>query len=270
MMNAMVARKIVQSSDDLFVSPGGIIPIKVGEEQQFTANTDVEWEIESADAGRTLNEGTAIDEDGLLTIAHGELVRFITVTATSKEDSDKNATATVTPWNIGRIRGNAQPDIFDALEILKFIVGMSSDISHGGRADAAMKAATIVPAPSGGTRGDPNIFDALEVLKYIVGMDNHIGNKFEGQPPTITTASLPNGYGDGTAYNFQLRANGEQPIKWELAGGSLPTGFSLAENGTISGTTGECSTEFKFTVKATNSKGFATRELSIYIDCGDH
>jgi hypothetical protein len=65
----------------------------------------------------------------------------------------------------GRILGGEKPGIFDALEILKSIVGMSNRTADCGN---ALYAALIVPnRPQENT---PNIFDALEVLKHIVGM----------------------------------------------------------------------------------------------------
>jgi hypothetical protein len=54
---------------------------------------------------------------------------------------------------------------------------------------------------------------------------------------TITTSSLPPGV-DGTPYSATLTASGgTAPYKWSVAGSPpLPQGFSLASNGTLSGT----------------------------------
>ena len=81
--------------------------------------------------------------------------------------------------------------------------------------------------------------------------------------PTITTSSLPDGK-VGETYSQTLTANGTAPITWSIDGG-LPAGLSLnADTGEISGTPTADGTA-KFTVKATNSAGSDTKELSITI-----
>ena len=82
--------------------------------------------------------------------------------------------------------------------------------------------------------------------------------------PTITTSSLPNGK-VGEAYSEALTADGTEPITWSISGGALPDGLTLNETtGEISGTPTADGTA-KFTVKATNSAGSNTKELSIMI-----
>ena len=81
--------------------------------------------------------------------------------------------------------------------------------------------------------------------------------------PTITTSSLPDGK-VGEAYSQTLTATGTAPITWSIDGG-LPAGLSLnADTGEISGTPTAEGTA-TFTVKATNSAGSNTKELSITI-----
>lgn len=65
----------------------------------------------------------------------------------------------------GRITGDAQPQIFDALEILKNLVGMDGAIKKCGN---ALNAALITKVSQ--EKGAPTIFDALEILKHLVGM----------------------------------------------------------------------------------------------------
>lgn len=83
-------------------------------------------------------------------------------------------------------------------------------------------------------------------------------------PPTITTDALPGGT-IGAAYSQRLFANGTEPITWRVAAGELPKGLNLNEaTGVISGTPTAVGTA-TFTVKAENSVGSATKELSITI-----
>ena len=81
-------------------------------------------------------------------------------------------------------------------------------------------------------------------------------------PPHITTASLDTGTVN-TVYHAALKSD---PIAtgWEITEGSLPGGLSLNEN-TISGTPTQTGT-YSFTVKATNSGGSNSKQLSITID----
>ena len=81
--------------------------------------------------------------------------------------------------------------------------------------------------------------------------------------PSITTDTLPDGK-VGEAYSQTLTATGTAPITWSIDDG-LPADLSLNVNtGEISGTPTADGTA-KFTVKATNSAGSNTRELSITI-----
>ena len=82
--------------------------------------------------------------------------------------------------------------------------------------------------------------------------------------PTITTDTLPNGK-VGEAYSHTLTADGTTPITWSVSGSALPEGLTLNETtGEISGTPTAEGTA-KFTVKAENSAGSDTKELSITI-----
>ena len=84
-----------------------------------------------------------------------------------------------------------------------------------------------------------------------------------GSAPTITTTSLPSGL-VGASYSASLQASGTTPITWSLQSGSLPNGLTLSSGGTISGTPTATGTS-TFTVRATNSVGNATRQLSINV-----
>ena len=82
--------------------------------------------------------------------------------------------------------------------------------------------------------------------------------------PAITTTTLPGGT-VGTPYHHQLQATGGGFILWELFSGELPDGLTLKQTtGEISGTPTAVGTA-TFTVKAENSVGSGTKELSITI-----
>ena len=82
--------------------------------------------------------------------------------------------------------------------------------------------------------------------------------------PSITTDTLPNGK-VGEAYSQTLTADGTTPITWGIDSGNLPAGLTLDEaTGEISGTPTAAGTA-SFTVKAENSAGSDTKELSIAI-----
>ncbi len=83
-------------------------------------------------------------------------------------------------------------------------------------------------------------------------------------PPSISTATLPNGTA-GTAYWETFEATGTTPITWSVSSGSLPAGLSLnASTGAITGTPTASGT-FIFTVKATNSAGSDTKDMSLIV-----
>ena len=80
--------------------------------------------------------------------------------------------------------------------------------------------------------------------------------------PAITTISLPDGK-VGDAYSQTLAATGTNPITWGIEAGTLPDGLTLVGD-TIKGTPSKAG-DFKFTVKATNSGGSVTKELTIKV-----
>lgn len=80
--------------------------------------------------------------------------------------------------------------------------------------------------------------------------------------PAITTTTLPDGK-VGDAYSQTLAATGTNPIAWSIETGTLPDGLTLAGD-TIKGTPSKAG-NFKFTVKATNAVGSATKELTIKV-----
>ena len=83
--------------------------------------------------------------------------------------------------------------------------------------------------------------------------------------PTITTESLPDGT-VGTAYSQTLVATGSDNITWSINSGSLPHGLTLnSDTGVITGTPAT-SGSYPFAVKAENTYGSKTKELTITIN----
>jgi hypothetical protein len=84
-------------------------------------------------------------------------------------------------------------------------------------------------------------------------------------PVAITTTSLPGGT-VGTVYPAATLAatGGTGGFTWAISAGALPAGLTLSAGGTISGTPTVVGLA-SFTVRATNSGGFATRALSINV-----
>jgi hypothetical protein len=81
-------------------------------------------------------------------------------------------------------------------------------------------------------------------------------------PPTINTASLPDGI-TGRTYSATLSASGARPFSWVKAGGNLSSGLTLSSTGDITGTINSTGT-VTFTVKVTDGNGLsASRTLSI-------
>ena len=126
------------------------------------------------------------------------------------------------------------------------------------------------PASEGLTRPDGNTGSSFKWL----GSDGNLYAPGESVPadvikltaqfaPTITTDTLPDGK-VGEAYSHTLTADGTTPITWSVDGG-LPASLSLnKDTGEISGTPTAEGTS-TFTVKAENSTGSVTKELSITI-----
>ena len=122
------------------------------------------------------------------------------------------------------------------------------------------------------TPGDEG-FDSKKAPKVtLYGTGNYCGkaehyftiSENAAAAPSITTSSLPDGK-VGEAYSQILTATGTTPIKWSISGGALPDGLSLnKDTGKINGTPTAAGTA-SFTVKAANSAGSGTKELSITI-----
>jgi hypothetical protein len=95
------------------------------------------------------------------------------------------------------------------------------------------------------------------------------GISYSGTPNWTTTAgSLGNAYETG-AISTTLTATGDSPITYTLASGTLPTGSTLASNGTISGTAQATASAvtYSFTVTAKDAQNQTTnRSFSLTIN----
>ena len=114
----------------------------------------------------------------------------------------------------------------------------------------------IVDTPDNGGNGGSN------------GGNNGTGDTPSGNNGaiTITTSTLSRG-SVGEAYSYQLRASGSSPIRWGISGGKLPLGLFINAAGEVSGIP-RASGTFTFTVTASNSQGYSTKELTISIASG--
>ena len=135
--------------------------------------------------------------------------------------------------------------------------------------------------------------DGGDITKEIINIDGTLGSRFTASVWTTKKGSLPGLFGNtvampehlrlpgmvyiitkslpdgkvGVFYSATLTANGYTPISWNIGSG-LPTGLALnANTGEISGTPTTKGT-FTFTVKAVNSVGDDSKELSIIIGDG--
>jgi cytochrome c2 len=115
-----------------------------------------------------------------------------------------------------------------------------------------------------GTPTSPGTFTFIVKATNDGGTDTRSLSIFVPVPPSITTTSLPDGIVGGPYSKTTLTADGKTPITWSIAGGNLPGGLSLSEEGEITGTPTASGT-FQFDVKATNDDGTDTRSLSIII-----
>lgn len=79
--------------------------------------------------------------------------------------------------------------------------------------------------------------------------------------PTVTTTSLGGVVSAGASYLQVLMTSGSIPVTWSIVSGALPDGLALTSAGTISGTP-TASGSYSFTVRATNSAGYADQAFA--------
>ncbi len=100
------------------------------------------------------------------------------------------------------------------------------------------------------------------------GISQAIGLSFTVSPPSVAPDIITTSQSPGTrdvAYSDYVLASGTAPITWSIISGALPDGLSLnASTGYITGTPAK-SGVFSFIIKAENTAGSDTQELSINI-----
>ena len=122
------------------------------------------------------------------------------------------------------------------------------------------------PVRIAGTPAAPGTFTPTFSITDGTGHVVYVTFTIRINPVVITTGStLPNAY-QNVAYSNGLSGSGVGSLTWQIVGGSLPPGLTLAANGTISGTpTVSCCTFF-LTVRATDTIGqTATKAISINV-----
>ena len=126
---------------------------------------------------------------------------------------------------------------------------------------SATEVRVVIPATSAGT---------YNVMLFNTSTNGAIYlNLGISAAPTFTTTagSLGTSY-ETTAFSTSIAATGDAPITYALYSGSLPTGFTLASNGTLSGTSPveASSTTYSFVVQATDAQlQETTRSFSLTI-----
>ena len=116
---------------------------------------------------------------------------FATLTVTTPLIDETEATQQEVLF--GHIRDELQITIFDALEVLKYLVGMDGIVKNTERGLAA----SLITEQSK-VAGEPSIFDVLEILKFLVGM-----------PGILDTANLPRIVDIGAIENLIARGTVE-------------------------------------------------------------
>ena len=110
----------------------------------------------------------------------------------------------------------------------------------------------ILTNPSGLAATIEDAVDAGASPSFATAADTNLGTVIQGATdPTLTTAAATDADG--------------QTVTHTISSGSLPTGLSMATNGTISGTVGtiSSSTDYTFTVNATDGVNAVTRQFVI-------
>ena len=248
---------------------------KSGEPANYTetANHNWQWVVDTAAtpnaAGKQHEE--CVDchakrsENTVIPMLTSIMVEHLTVAKPVKDAAAAMATTTDSAYTVANtewmaadgtplaIGGKFQPGTVYTVKITLETAGADVFSVKSTYNTIEGKTATVSPNLTGDNHADSVIltytFDATE--------GTYVPTK-----PAITTVALPDGK-VGDAYSQTLAATGTNPITWGIETGDLPDGLTLVGD-TIKGTPSKAG-DFKFTVKATNSGGSDTKELTIKI-----
>ena len=248
---------------------------KSGETANYTetANHNWQWVVDTAatpnaagkqheecvDCHAKRSENTEIPMLTSIMVEHLTVAKPVKdAAATAPTTTDSTYTVANTEWMAAdgtplAIGGKFQPGTVYTVKITLETAGAGVFSVKSTYNPIEGKTATVGPNLTGDNHADSVIltytFDATE--------GTYVPTK-----PAITTVALPDGK-VGDAYSQTLAATGTNPITWGIEAGTLPDGLTLVGD-TIKGTPSKAG-DFKFTVKATNSGGSDTKELTIKI-----
>ena len=217
---------------------------------QGTSNTAVTW---SATAGRITSSGDFTAPSVTSTTA-------VTVRATSAADPTKSASALVSiapsaPTVSISVSPSSASVTAGAGQQFSATVSGSSNTSVTWSASAGtISSSGMFTAPSVTTKTTvavtaTSVADSTKRVSVNVSVNPA---STPTNPLTITTASIPSAQ-SGAAYAYAFGANGgTSPYAWSVSSGSLPSGFTLGNNGQLSGTTSQTG-QFTFTAQVTDA-----------------
>lgn len=132
-----------------------------------------------------------------------------------------------------------------------------ASVYYGALPDGLSLSVSANHAVLSGTPTEAGVFDIWFTVTNAEGKKGYLRKRMElvfNVPLTVITTSLP-AFQTSQAYSTSLQAvGGSGTYTWTLTAGSLPAGFLLATNGTISGTTTVSSYSQALTFTVTDSK----------------
>ena len=241
-----------QPSVSISVSPTNTT-VNSGASKQFTAsvqgtsNTAVTW---STSAG-------SISNAGVFTAPNVSSTTAVTVRVTSVADSTKSASSVVSVQaviaptvSISVSPTSASVKSGAGQQFVATVQGSSNTAVTWSASGGAISASGMFTAPSVTANTTVTVTatsSANTTKKASVNVAVSTSTP-PSNPLTITTSSVP-GAQSGTSYAYLIGASGgTAPYTWSVNSGSLPSGFSFASNGQLSGNTTQ-SGQFSFTAQ---------------------
>ncbi|WP_159078241.1 beta strand repeat-containing protein [Salinibacterium hongtaonis] len=249
-----------------------------------TPGTSPTFSIVNAPAGLSLNRDTGV-LSGVPGKFSGQSKTYsFTVTITTGPANDR-VTSTAVPFTL-TVTKPIQPPLFDTISIAEATVGtpFSAAFSASGQGTITYSATGLpaglsINSTTGTVSGTPTFMPSYTAARNtvdvsIIASDGQSGTHSYGlivnvPAPTMTGGSLP-AAAVGSAYSQTLPTSGHGTLTTAIASGALPTGLSLAANGTISGNPaydasyGAAKT-FAFTATVTGPGGSATEAFTLTV-----